>query len=140
METGESAPNVFNINITNDNALNRTLTLALPYIVAAINENMLHIFGACNILCIPVGKCIISYLWSLLIESIVWALYPESNQRTLEEMDFLFAADTPWTWDAEANFKVLKEANPNLNNTHNRQHSLADQKEGGKGDHTEYLA
>lgn len=40
---------------------------------------------------------------------LVWALYPESNQRTLEEMDLLFAADTPWTWDAERTFKELKE-------------------------------
>lgn len=44
----------------------------------------------------------------------VWALYPESNQRTLEEMDLLFAADTPWTWDAEKKFKELKEQTPGL--------------------------
>jgi hypothetical protein len=48
----------------------RTLTLTLPYIVSAINEKLLYIFGACNAISIP----------------IVWALYPESNQRTLEEM------------------------------------------------------
>lgn len=41
--------------------------------------------------------------------SIVWALYPESNQRTLEEMDLLFAAPTPWAWDAEKTFARLKE-------------------------------
>lgn len=46
--------------------------------------------------------------------SAVWALYPESNQRTLEEMDMLFAADTPWTWDAERNFARLKEENPGM--------------------------
>ncbi len=44
----------------------------------------------------------------------VWALYPESNQRTLEEMDLLFAADTPWVWDAEKNFKRLKAEHPEI--------------------------
>lgn len=39
----------------------------------------------------------------------VYALYPESNQRTLEEMDLLFAAPTPWAWDAEKTFARLKE-------------------------------
>ncbi|KAE9993632.1 hypothetical protein EG327_004153 [Venturia inaequalis] len=72
---------------------NGSLTLALPYIVSAINEKTLYIFGAVNIIAVP----------------IVWALYPESNQRTLEEMDMLFAADSPWVWDAEKNFKLLKE-------------------------------
>lgn len=41
----------------------------------------------------------------------MWALYPESNQRTLEEMDMLFAADSPWVWDAEQTFKILREQN-----------------------------
>jgi hypothetical protein len=53
-----------------DETDSRTLTLTLPYIVSAINEKLLYIFGACNAISIP----------------IVWALYPESNQRTLEEM------------------------------------------------------
>lgn len=65
---------------------------------SAIGANTLFIFGACNIISIPM----------------IWALYPESNQRTLEEMDLLFAADTPWVWDAERNFKKLKEENPDL--------------------------
>ena len=26
----------------------------------------------------------------------------------------LFAADTPWTWDAERNFARLKEQNPDM--------------------------
>lgn len=64
----------------------------------AIGENTLHIFGACNIIAIP----------------IVWAFYPESNQRTLEEMDLLFAAKTPWVWDAEKTFARLKAEQPEL--------------------------
>ncbi|KAF2164806.1 hypothetical protein M409DRAFT_24711 [Zasmidium cellare ATCC 36951] len=83
---------------------NGTLTLALPYIVAAINEKLLYIFGAVNIVSIP----------------IVWALYPESNQRTLEEMDALFSASTPWVWDAERNFKMIQEQDPDMSQTKRR--------------------
>ena len=63
-----------------------------------IGEKTLYIFGICNALSIP----------------IVWALYPETNQRTLEEMDLLFAADSIWTWDAEKNFARLKQEHPDL--------------------------
>jgi hypothetical protein len=65
---------------------------------SAIGEKTLYIFGIANAISIPM----------------VWALYPESNQRTLEEMDLLFAANTPWNWDAERNFKVLMENSPSL--------------------------
>jgi hypothetical protein len=65
---------------------------------SAIGEKTLYIFGIANAISIPM----------------VWALYPESNQRTLEEMDLLFAADTPWNWDAERNFKILMENSPEL--------------------------
>lgn len=65
---------------------------------SAIGEKTLYIFGISNVITIPM----------------VWALYPESNQRTLEEMDLLFAADTPWNWDAERNFAILKAENPDL--------------------------
>ena len=44
----------------------------------------------------------------------VWALYPESNQRTLEEIDLLFAAKTPWNWDAEKRFARLREEHPEI--------------------------
>ncbi|KAJ3546963.1 hypothetical protein NM208_g1737 [Fusarium decemcellulare] len=79
---------------------NGWLTLLCPVMFSNIGENTLHIFGACNILAIPM----------------VWALYPESNQRTLEEMDLLFAANTPWVWDAEKKFAELKAAKPELVN------------------------
>ena len=72
--------------------------LLLPTIFDKLNENTLHLFGAVNVVAIV----------------IVWALYPESNQRTLEEMDLVFAADSIWVWDAEKNFARLKEENPQL--------------------------
>ncbi|KAF4978068.1 hypothetical protein FZEAL_5494 [Fusarium zealandicum] len=77
---------------------NGWLTLLCPVMFSKIGENTLHIFGACNFLAIPM----------------VWALYPESNQRTLEEMDLLFAAKTPWVWDAEKTFARLKAEKPEL--------------------------
>jgi hypothetical protein len=64
----------------------------------SIGEKTLYIFAISNVITIPV----------------VWALYPESNQRTLEEMDLLFAAKTPWVWDAEKNFARLKEEHPEI--------------------------
>lgn len=88
--------------------------LLLPTIFAALGPNTLHIFGGVNVLSIIV----------------VWALYPETNQRktefhtwyiapltilgTLEEMNLVFASDSIWNWDAEKNFAILKEENPEL--------------------------
>lgn len=77
---------------------NGWLTLLCPVMFDAIGEKTLYIFGACNVLAIPM----------------VWALYPESNQRTLEEMNLLFAAPTPWVWDAEKTFARLKAERPDL--------------------------
>lgn len=34
----------------------RSLTLALPYVFGAIGENTLHVFGAVNLISIPIGK------------------------------------------------------------------------------------
>jgi hypothetical protein len=64
----------------------------------AIGEKTLYIFGAANFLSLVV----------------VWALYPESNQRTLEEMDLLFASPSPWAWEAEKTFARLKAERPDL--------------------------
>ncbi|KFY47770.1 hypothetical protein V496_10462 [Pseudogymnoascus sp. VKM F-4515 (FW-2607)] len=72
---------------------NGWLTLLCPIMFEAIGEKTLYIFGIANAITLPM----------------VWALYPESNQRTLEEMDLLFSADTPWNWDAEKNFKKLMD-------------------------------
>lgn len=58
----------------------------------------------------------------------VWALYPETNQRTLEEMNLVFACDSPWVWDAERNFAILKEENPGLVQAARRGSSVVDAK------------
>jgi hypothetical protein len=63
----------------------------------------------------------------------VWAFYPESSQRTLEEIDLLFAADSPWAWAAESNFKRLKAENPALGGARNRNSILEAEKGLEKG-------
>lgn len=84
--------------------------LVCPVMFNSIGEKTLYIFAACNIITIPM----------------IWALYPESNQRTLEDMDLLFAADTPWNWDAEETFARLKEENVDFTQTPDRKASLMD--------------
>ncbi|KAH8092159.1 general substrate transporter [Cristinia sonorae] len=77
---------------------NGWLTLLNPVMFARIGENTLHIFGVVNFLSIPM----------------VWALYPETANRTLEEMDLLFACDSPWVWDAEAHYRKMKSKNARI--------------------------
>lgn len=93
---------------------NGWLTMMLPYVFKALGEKTYYVFGAANVLTIPM----------------VWALYPESNQRTLEEMNLVFASDSIWTWEAERNFKLLKEQNPELVQAAQRGHSVIDPETG----------
>lgn len=67
----------------------------------------------------------------------MWALYPESNQRTLEEMDMLFAADTPWVWDAEKTFAYLREQNPAMIHGDRRRVIDAEEKASAHSEHLE---
>ncbi len=88
--------------------------LLLPTIFDKLKEKTLYIFGAVNVLSIVA----------------VWALYPESNQRTLEEMDLVFASDSIWTWDAERNFAKIKAENPDLIRSHKDTRSVGDPERG----------
>lgn len=72
---------------------NGWLTLLNPVMFNRIGENTLHVFGAINFLSIP----------------LVWAFYPETANRTLEEMDYLFMSKSPFVWDEEENFRRMKE-------------------------------
>ncbi|POY72735.1 hypothetical protein BMF94_4142 [Rhodotorula taiwanensis] len=67
-------------------------TLLVPVMFAKIKENALYIFGAANILAIIM----------------VWAIYPETANRTLEEIDFLFFNESWFVWKAEAEFAHQK--------------------------------
>ncbi|MCJ1388665.1 hypothetical protein MMC18_001514 [Xylographa bjoerkii] len=93
---------------------NGWLVLLCPVMFAALGEKTLYIFGACNAITIPM----------------VWALYPETNQRTLEEMDLVFASDSIWNWEAEKNYKLLVEQNPELVQAARRGHSVVDPETG----------
>ena len=81
-----------------------------------LNEKVFYIFGAVNFLTLP----------------IVWALYPESNQRTLEEMDLLFASPSWWNWEAERTYEMLKAQNPELVQAAQRGNSIIDPETGLK--------
>ncbi|KAF2844657.1 sugar transporter STL1 [Plenodomus tracheiphilus IPT5] len=72
---------------------NGWLTLLCPIMFEKIGEKTLYIFAACNAITIPM----------------VWALYPETNQRSLEDINLLFASDSIWNWEAEKNFARLRE-------------------------------
>ncbi|KIP06656.1 hypothetical protein PHLGIDRAFT_106732 [Phlebiopsis gigantea 11061_1 CR5-6] len=85
---------------------NGWLTLLNPVMFSAIGENTLHIFGAVNFLSIPM----------------VYALYPETANRTLEEMDLLFASKSPWVWDEEEHFARLKKERAELEHVGNLKH------------------
>lgn len=45
-------------------------------------------------------------------------------------MDLLFAANTPWNWDAEKTYKVLAEENPQLVQAAKRSQSVVDPETG----------
>lgn len=88
--------------------------LLLPTIFAKLEEKTLYIFGAVNVLSIFV----------------VWAFYPETNQRTLEEMNLVFASDSYFTWNIEKDFAILKEENPELVQAAERGKSVVDPETG----------
>ncbi|EJD04843.1 general substrate transporter [Fomitiporia mediterranea MF3/22] len=77
---------------------NGWLTLLNPVMFSRIAENTLHVFGAVNFLSIPM----------------VWAFYPETANRTLEEVDLLFASESPFAWENERCFRELKESGMRL--------------------------
>lgn len=88
--------------------------MMLPYVFKALGEKTYYIFGAANVITLPMVYC----------------LYPESNQRTLEEMNLVFASDSIWVWNAEKNFRMLKEQNPELVQAAERGHSVVDPETG----------
>lgn len=76
----------------------------------SIGEKTLYVFAACNVISVPM----------------VWAFYPESNQRTLEDMDLLFASDSWFVSDAEKTFGRLKAENPGYMQTMHQKNDLLD--------------
>ena len=54
----------------------------------------------------------------------------KTNQRTLEEMNLVFAADSIWNWEAEKNYRLLLEENPELVQAAQRGMSVVDPETG----------
>ncbi|KAI8066256.1 general substrate transporter [Gilbertella persicaria] len=63
-----------------------------PPMIAGIGWITFLIFGAFNFLAIP----------------IVWALYPETSNKTLEELDVVFATRSMFVWKAEKELAAMK--------------------------------
>ena len=93
---------------------NGWLTLMLPEVFKALGEKTYYIFGIANVITLPMVYC----------------LYPESNQRTLEEMNLVFASDSPFVWECEKNYRIIKEQNPELVQAAERGHSVVDPETG----------
>ncbi|KAL8291519.1 hypothetical protein RQP46_002497 [Phenoliferia psychrophenolica] len=75
-------------------------TLLIPIMFANLKESALYIFGACNIVAIIA----------------VYLFYPETANRTLEEIDFLFLSESPFVWHAEAEYRRCKAEMPAMLN------------------------
>ncbi|KAG9562987.1 general substrate transporter, partial [Aureobasidium melanogenum] len=75
---------------------NGWLTLLCPVMFDNIGEKTFYIFAASNVISIP----------------LVYIFLPETNQRTLEEVNILFSASTPFAWDAEKHFAEFQAGNP----------------------------
>jgi sugar porter (SP) family MFS transporter len=64
-------------------------SLLVPIMFAGIEEKTFYVFGAAMFVYIP----------------IIYCFFPETANRTLEAIDFLFASKSPFTWHEEAEFK-----------------------------------
>ncbi|KAH6621593.1 general substrate transporter [Chaetomium sp. MPI-SDFR-AT-0129] len=63
-------------------------SLLVPIMFAGIGEKTFYVFGAAMFAYIPVVYC----------------FFPETAGRTLEAIDFLFASESPFTWEEEKEF------------------------------------
>jgi hypothetical protein len=59
---------------------------------AALGENAFYIHAVFNLFAV----------------AIVYCVYPETSNRTLEEIDLLFASNSPFVWETEKRFRELK--------------------------------
>jgi len=66
--------------------------LLIPIMFGNLGEKTLYIFGALNIAWIPVTYC----------------FFPETANRSLEEINMLFASKSPFAWAEEKEFQRLK--------------------------------
>jgi sugar porter (SP) family MFS transporter len=74
-------------------------TLLIPIMFGNLNERTLYIFGAMNIAWVPVTYC----------------FFPETANRSLEEINMLFASKSPFAWAEEKEFLRLKREGVHAN-------------------------
>jgi hypothetical protein len=67
-------------------------TLLIPIMFGNLGERTLFLFGALNVAWIPVTYC----------------FFPETANRSLEEINMLFASKSPFAWEEEKEFQRLK--------------------------------
>jgi len=53
-------------------------------------------------------------VFNLFAIAVVYCFYPETSCRTLEEIDLLFASKSPFVWETERRFAVLREEHSEL--------------------------
>lgn len=70
----------------------------------------------------------------------VWALYPETSQRTLEEIDILFASKSPFVWDAESHFAAHVATNPEFGAVRVHNAAADDPEKTWKAEHEETMS
>lgn len=68
-------------------------SLLVPIMFDGIGEKTFYVFGAAMLTYIP----------------IIYCFFPETARRAFEAMDFLFATESLFTWDEEAEFKKRME-------------------------------
>jgi hypothetical protein len=74
---------------------------------------------------------------------LVWAFYPESSQRTLEEIDLLFTSKSPFVWEAESSFAAYMAENPNFGAARTRNSIVEDSEKAynaSKSEHEEMVS
>lgn len=87
-----------------------------PPMIAGIGWITFLIFGAFNFLAIP----------------IVWAFYPETSNKTLEELDVIFSTNSFLVWNAEKELAAKKKAGDVYNHNDNEKSIMKQKLEGSE--------
>jgi sugar porter (SP) family MFS transporter len=86
-------------------------SLLVPIMFAGINEKTYYVFGAAMFVYIP----------------IIYCFFPETAGRTLEAIDFLFAAESPFVWNEEKEYKTrMAELEARIQHVQEKGHALKD--------------
>lgn len=88
-------------------------SLLVPIMFASIDEKTYYVFGSLLLIYIP----------------IIYTFFPETAGRTLEEIDFLFASKSLFTWNEEKEFRKRKaDFEQRIQDAKNSQHTEIEQK------------